>query len=419
MDVETGAVVDSVAANRSLPPASVTKAITAGFGLKSLGADHVFTTQLIAVGDVVDGQLQGDLILQGGGDPTLHTDQLVDMARALEAAGIWDVTGRFLVSDAGFPFLREIDPSQPPQVGYNPAVSGINLNFNRVRFDWARQSGGRYDMSMRAAGEQYRPYIPFSRIIAEDRTSPNYTHRLMGDGELWTVRKSALGAKGGRWLPTRIPRIYAGEALRGICRTSSIVLPRPEISNDTFDGQVIHTARSAAYTDVARDMLKYSTNLTAEAIGFSASAMPDLPQSAAALSAFARENGMTGSFADHSGLSDQSRVSPMGLARFMVAQRETGLRDILKVMPLRENNVALPGVILQAKTGSLNFVSTLAGYVTVESKTMAFAIMTADLTKRAAIKPEDRERPDGGGYWAQQSRSLQYSLLRNWLGHLT
>ncbi len=40
--------------------------------------------------------------------------------------------------------------------GYNPAVSGLNLNFNRVYFEWKRAQGG-YQLGMDARGAKERP----------------------------------------------------------------------------------------------------------------------------------------------------------------------------------------------------------------------------------------------------------------------
>ena len=73
--------------------------------------------------------VQGDLILVGGGDPMLTTDDLAKMAGQLKAAGITEVKGRFLAYDGALPRVKTIDKDQPVQVVYSPAVSGIALNY--------------------------------------------------------------------------------------------------------------------------------------------------------------------------------------------------------------------------------------------------------------------------------------------------
>ena len=74
---------------------------------------------------------------------------------------------------------------------------------------------------------------------------------------------------------------------------------------------------------------------------------------------------------------------------------------------------------MRAKTGTLNFVSSLAGFVTVPGgRDLAFAIFTADTARRDAIPPAERERPPGSKSWARRSRRLQKQLIREWTARL-
>jgi D-alanyl-D-alanine carboxypeptidase/D-alanyl-D-alanine-endopeptidase (penicillin-binding protein 4) len=142
VDRATGAVLEAQGADLSLPPASVAKSVTALYALDRLGPNFRYRTRVLATGPVVGGIVQGDLVLVGAGDPTLQTDQLGDLAAALAAAGIKGITGRYLTWEAALPRIDRIDADQPVQVGYNPAIGGLNLNFNRVHFEWKRASGG-------------------------------------------------------------------------------------------------------------------------------------------------------------------------------------------------------------------------------------------------------------------------------------
>ena len=72
-DTQTGEILESHNPLRSLPPASVIKTITGFYALETLGPDFTFETKLITTGPIIDGVLDGDLILIGGGDPTLDT----------------------------------------------------------------------------------------------------------------------------------------------------------------------------------------------------------------------------------------------------------------------------------------------------------------------------------------------------------
>ncbi|MEJ6748104.1 MAG: D-alanyl-D-alanine carboxypeptidase, partial [Yoonia sp.] len=140
-DAGTGEVLEAVEGEVAVPPASVTKAVTALYALDTLGGTFRFITRVFAVGSVQDGVLDGDLILAGGGDPTLSADHLADLAAALKDAGVTRVMGRFLCWRGALPYAEEIEPSQLDHLGYNPAVSGLNLNYNRVHFEWRRVSG--------------------------------------------------------------------------------------------------------------------------------------------------------------------------------------------------------------------------------------------------------------------------------------
>ena len=89
-------------AERRLVPASNVKAITAGVALHALGADYRFLTELAYSGKIVDGVLQGDLYIIGGGDPTTASkydcaiptqDLFAQWKKILEDAGIRAIEG--------------------------------------------------------------------------------------------------------------------------------------------------------------------------------------------------------------------------------------------------------------------------------------------------------------------------------------
>ncbi len=72
-------------------------------------------------------------------------------------------------------------------------------------------------------------------------------------------------------------------------------------------------------------------------------------------------------------------------------------------------------VKVAAKTGTLNFVSGLGGFLTtVDGTDLAFAIFTADVDRRATIPRALRERPEGARNWNRRSRKLQRTLIERW-----
>ncbi|MEM6306455.1 MAG: D-alanyl-D-alanine carboxypeptidase/D-alanyl-D-alanine-endopeptidase [Pseudomonadota bacterium] len=420
IDVATGTILDQRAPDTPIPPASVTKTITAAYAFDRLGGSHTYKTDLSYTGQIQDGVITGDLILQGSGDPTLDTDRLATLVETLWHNGIWRVDGRFFVSGGDFPQRNEIDPLQPPQVTYNPAISGLNLNYNRVWFNWEKRDGNGpigYDISMRAVGKRYQPDIVVSRMqLAQGRDIPTYQHQTMETSELWQVDPAKLGGAGGRWLPTRLPLRMGAEAFRSIARHLQIALPPPTIGLPSgADRTPLARTHSAPLRDITRDMLKYSNNLMAEVLGFTASDRAGLRASAQDMADWAQGQGLMARFVDHSGLGDQSRVTATGLTQFLQTQFTKDLPPLLKDMTMdRSGQRRVSQGRVLAKTGTLNFVSTLAGYIVQDGRTLAFAILTDDLTKRAAIKPHDRERPAGAVAWQSRSRALQYALLDLW-----
>ena len=77
----SGDTVAALNVRQKLVPASNMKLLTTGLALHRLGADFRFETSLAYTGEIVDGRLQGDLYIVGGGDPT--TGARTDCAEAL------------------------------------------------------------------------------------------------------------------------------------------------------------------------------------------------------------------------------------------------------------------------------------------------------------------------------------------------
>lgn len=422
-DMKTGAVLAERQGNRRMPPASTAKAITALYALAHLGAGYRFSTRILATGPVSQGRVMGDLILAGGGDPTLSTDQLGDMAAALAGAGVRSVAGRFYVWAGALPYLPRIDAAQPDWMGYNPAVAGLNLNFNRVNFRW-KPAGSGYETSFDAEGARFVPPVYVARMKVVARDVPIYTYAQSGTTEEWTVAQAALGKGGSRWLPVRRPDLYAGDVFQTLVRAHGIDLPAPEVLADLPEAAELIGHASPPLPELLRDMLKYSTNMTAETVGMAASlrrGVANYAGSAAAMGDWLR-GGMGGAeahFVDHSGLGGASRVSAADMA---AALRQlgpvAGLGSLLKPVKFKDasdlGGARAPQRVV-AKTGTLNFVSGLVGYLTTAAgEERVFAIYAADIERRDAVPLADREQPPGASGWAKRARRMQLRLLGSW-----
>jgi len=72
-------------------------------------------------------------------------------------------------------------------------------------------------------------------------------------------------------------------------------------------------------------------------------------------------------------------------------------------------------VKVRAKTGTLNFVSGLAGFILPPAgRALTFAIFSADAARRGALAMDDREDPEGGQEWTGRARALQAQLVGRW-----
>lgn len=424
-DTKSGLVLETHEGSLGQPPASVTKSVTALYALDQLGAGHRFYTRLMATGTVSNGILKGDLILVGGGDPTLSTNGLADMAKMLKAAGVRTVRGRFLVHHGAVPSIHQIDPGQPDHVGYNPAISGLTLNYNRVHFEWKRGANG-YKITMDARTNKYRPDVSMAKMRVVKRTTPVYTYSAKGGIDQWTVAQTALGKGGSRWLPVRQPEIYAGEVFRAMARAQGITMKAAKVATRPPKGTVLVNYKSPELRVILKDMLKYSNNLTAEMVGLSATIKrtgraSTLKASAAEMNRYAAQKlGMRSArLVDHSGLGSASRLSAGGMAAALVRVHKRGvLRPMLKPISMRHDNGKVNKshpIKVYAKTGTLNFVSALAGYMTgADGTEMAFAIFAADQSKRAKVNRADREKPQGARGWNKRAKRLQQKLIERW-----
>ncbi len=108
LNAETGELIFSKNGNVGLASASTLKMVTAATALSTFGKDFTWETTLGYSGALSKGVLIGNLILRGGGDPTLGSSRYTETSKhvllkkwvyAIRQAGIKQVHGRILVDD--------------------------------------------------------------------------------------------------------------------------------------------------------------------------------------------------------------------------------------------------------------------------------------------------------------------------------
>ncbi|WP_299838150.1 D-alanyl-D-alanine carboxypeptidase/D-alanyl-D-alanine-endopeptidase [uncultured Paracoccus sp.] len=407
IDLGSGEVIEARGGDTPLPPASTLKSITALYALDRLGADHRFRTRILRMGDT--------LVLAGGGDPVLSTDDLDRLAEALVATGA-KTPARFAVWGGALPRIAELEPDQAVWLAYNPTISGMILNFNRVHLGW-RQAAGDYQLSLEARAERQSPRA-YSITAAPGPQRELFTYSADETREHWLISRAAMGRAGSRWLPVRQPELYAGDVFQTLCRARGLVLPTPEVIGQLPAGATeLAGIDSPPLREILLGMMRYSTNLTAEVVGLHASGAGSLAASGQAMAGWLRDQGGGDlRFADHSGLSADSQITAQSMARLMAGYGATaGLRELMKDDPLTEDLGRDPAALarIEAKTGTLNFVSNLAGYASgTEGRQIAFAVLCGDLDRRAAS--EGKELPAGVSTWTKRAKTLQRQLVEGW-----
>ena len=135
-DLDTGEIVlrwqDDVPRN----PASTIKLLTTLAALDILGPTFYWPTNVYALGEVRDGVLHGDLLLEGRGDPFLVTERAWQLLRQIRQAGIREIRGDLLLDDSYFD-VADHDPAEfdrQPLRAYNVAPNALMMNFKVARF---------------------------------------------------------------------------------------------------------------------------------------------------------------------------------------------------------------------------------------------------------------------------------------------
>ncbi|MFT3774864.1 MAG: D-alanyl-D-alanine carboxypeptidase/D-alanyl-D-alanine-endopeptidase [Minicystis sp.] len=396
IDVQSGDPIAALSEHRALNPASNAKLWTAAAALRILGGQHRFLTGLYGKieGDAVD-----ELVLRGDGDPSLRTADLWTMAAELRAAGVRRV--RAIVVDQSFFDDQYVPPAfeqQPNEwAAFRAPVAPVSLNENTVTFSVrATKDGTDALVDVEPPG--------FVDLVGSIATTHRHDPEKVAVG--MEARGVKLAARLGGSLPegsrlVRVvkrvddPRLLAGYALRAVLKQTGVdVRGEPKLGGAKAKALLV-AHRSATLGEMLPALGKDSDNFYAEmifkAIGAKTKGRPASAEAAAEAVRSALEG--LGAFEpgvvvkNGSGLFDADRMTPAAttsLLRAMARDTTSGPEYLAQLSvggvdgTLRHRFRDWADVhAIRAKTGTLDAVAALSGYVVGPPGrgTLAFSIL--------------------------------------------
>ncbi len=125
-------------------PASSIKIITTFAALELLGPAYTWQTSFYLDGMLTNGTLDGDLIMQGGGDPFLVREAFWHILFTLQAKGLKHIKGDFLIDDGNFEdeMGSPGDFDKKPYRAYNVFPDAALVNFQAHQFNFVPKKDG-------------------------------------------------------------------------------------------------------------------------------------------------------------------------------------------------------------------------------------------------------------------------------------
>lgn len=123
-------------ADRPRNPASTIKILTTLVALDTLGPAYTWRTRAYLDGDLSNGRLNGNLVIQGGGDPFMVVERWWAFVDGLRRNGLTDIGGDFVIDDSYFDVKANDPGAFDGQVfrTYNVVPNALLVNFKTVRF---------------------------------------------------------------------------------------------------------------------------------------------------------------------------------------------------------------------------------------------------------------------------------------------
>jgi D-alanyl-D-alanine carboxypeptidase/D-alanyl-D-alanine-endopeptidase (penicillin-binding protein 4) len=391
VDPEGGKLVAGLNIDTPRSPASTVKVVTTFASLDMLGPTYVWHTRAAIRGPLKNGVLDGDLILQGGGDPYMTLERWWSFARTLRDRGLRSIRGDIIIDDTAFSLPPE-DPAAfdgRPNRSYNVLPNALMVNFQSVDFRLApnenmhhvdivatpapvnliidnqiRLAGGR--CSGAAASVDFRvTSAQWDRVVFSGALSPSCSERSIAR-VLLRPADYAFGTFVELW--RELGGEFSGKLLVGATPGDA----QPFVSFDSLTlGEIVRLTNKFSSNLMARHLL---LTLGAERFGWPAT----LDKGASALAEWGQQRGLSlqdMNIDNGSGLSRATHISVLQMSKVLsLAYRSSYAPEFMASLPLggmdgtlRSRMKTSPGGSVRLKTGHLDGVTGVAGYVTAAS----------------------------------------------------
>ena len=387
-EVGSGRTRVTLNANRPVNPASLAKLLTTYAALDQLGPAFTWKTPVWLNGRLQDGVLEGNVHLQGRGDPKLTLERLWLLVQRLRRMGVAEIRGDFVLDQSAFavPEASTADFDNEPLRPYNVRPQALLFNLSAVLYTFTPDAArGVALVSAEPAlkGVQVDATVPLAGGPCSDWRGA--LKATPGDAQRMRFAGSYPLACGERVWPLAYPdaRLYASRLLATLWHEAGGRLagsvregPAPEGVKPSFE------LSSPPLAEVVRDINKYSNNVMAQQLLLTLAlqspgatrATPEagrealrqwlsqrLGESPESLQGVVIDNG--------SGLSRETRVSAALLARVLqAAWAGPVMSELMASLPVNGQDGTLRRALSSAgmahlKTGSLRDVAGVAGYV--------------------------------------------------------
>lgn len=389
----TGDIVLDYNSSVSYTPASILKLFTTTMAMETLGAGARFKTKIAYSGTLENGVVDGDLYIIGGGDPCLGTDRyssiygddLFDTWTAkIKEAGITKINGN-IISDISY-FGKVPTPGKWvwEDLGSYYGSHGEAINYNDNTYEMYFNTGNDKDTAVlvKVIPDDLELTVT-NNVVASSRVNDDNSIIYRGYGESDIVvcgelpcNKTEYMVKG--CIPN--PPKYVARAMyyrlrnNGVAVTGTYMVTEDKFSEEQ-ERTVVYTTSSPSVGTIVNYTNLVSCNLYAEMLKLhimhkTGKAIDDYGRSFLSN----RDIESSGFFPiDGSGLSHSNAITAKQTAQLLkhISKSKygesfiSGMAVAGKSGTLRSYKCSADGTIkVQAKTGSMTRVRSLAGFIT-------------------------------------------------------